>query len=166
MKLQTLIHSVIWSICQFITSCNVTVTGTPAYGCHYKYLICLLLWKVCSCPIWRSWGLFSEDYTLMLDLGALAVFSLYCFSENCISEKMVDSKTKDLAQQKEMQLSLKQTAPALSFCFWMLKNRNVSTLKSHCSVNASWQFCGLEVPSSVGDSALQREASGFTKCNA
>lgn len=53
----------------------------------------------------------------MLDLGALAVFSLYCFSENCISEKMVDSKTKDLAQQKEMQLSLKQTAPALSFCF-------------------------------------------------
>lgn len=73
----------------------------------------------------------------MLDLGALAVVSLYSFSENCISEEMVDSKTKDLAQQKEMELCLKQTAPALSFCFWMLKNRNLFTLKRHCNVNAS-----------------------------
>lgn len=93
--------------------------------------------------------LFFHKKCTMLDLGALVGF-FFNVSLKTVSQIRWFVKTKDLTQQREIELCLKQTAPALSLCSWMCKTRNLLTWKAHFSANTPWQFCRLQVPCSVG----------------
>lgn len=59
-------------------------------------------------------------------LGALVVFS-FNVSLKTVSLIRWFVKTKDLTQQREIELCLKQTAPALSLCSCVCKNRDLVT---------------------------------------
>lgn len=65
------------------TSCNVTVAVTLAYGrCRYKYFFFFFSYGKFVTVVFEGPASerdsFPKNYTLMLDLGAVACFLLFC----------------------------------------------------------------------------------------
>lgn len=133
-------------------SCNVTGQSVLCMGgvtasILFFFYCGKFVPSVFKSPAGKRQDFFHKNCT-MLDLGALVGFFFHV-SLKTLSLIRWFVKTKDLTQQREIELCLKQTAPAL-FILWVCKNRDLLTLKTHFSINTPWQFCRLEVPSSVG----------------